>query len=550
MLTPGGTLGGRYRLGDRIASGGMGDVWKAEDTVLGRVVAVKILQSALLQEPGFVERFRAEARVMATINHPGVVRVYDYGESGVAGGGQVAYLVMEYVEGEALSHTLSRVGRLTPDRTMNLLAQAGEALQAAHDHGIVHRDVKPGNLLVRPDGKLVLTDFGIARSAMSGQLTTAGSILGTASYVSPEQASGTGSITAASDVYSLGVVGYQCLSGHRPFEGENPIQVAMKHIQDVPQPLPADVPPMVRDVIDRAMAKDPAQRWPSASVMADAARRVSGTGPTTSTLAGPTGVMRPDRTAMLPTSGAPTSPGTGNYLRGAAPVPYGPTGMVPDEGYTTQAPPAKSRAPMVIGIVLAAVIVLAGVGGIGYALVSSGAKHGKTPGAISTSASHKPSKTRNPNAVNLNSLLGQPYTEAEAELEDKGINVRKGFQYRPGYEPGSVTNFRAPRNPARSGDTVILLVEPNNGRNNNGGGIPLPTLPGTGGDDGGGDNGGGDGGQSSAPPTDSPSPTPPDVSPTDSPPTMAPGRQDEDSTDGYDPFGAGSMTRLSTEAGK
>ncbi|MGA8114630.1 MAG: serine/threonine-protein kinase, partial [Actinocatenispora sp.] len=268
MLTPGGTLGGRYRLDERIATGGMGDVWKAQDTVLGRVVAVKILQSALLDEPGFVERFRAEARVMATINHPGVVRVYDYGETAIDGGGQVAYLVMEHVDGEALSHTLSRVGRLTPERTMNLVSQAGEALAAAHEHGIVHRDVKPGNLLVRPDGKLVLTDFGIARSAMSGQLTTAGSILGTASYVSPEQATGSGDITAASDVYSLGVVGYQCLSGHRPFEGDNPLQVAMKHVRDIPQPLPADVPGVVREVVDKAMAKDPVQRWPSASAMA------------------------------------------------------------------------------------------------------------------------------------------------------------------------------------------------------------------------------------------------------------------------------------------
>ncbi|WP_207122460.1 serine/threonine-protein kinase, partial [Actinocatenispora comari] len=293
MLTPGGTLGGRYRLTERIASGGMGDVWKAEDTVLGRVIAVKILQSALLSEPGFIERFRAEARVMATINHPGVVKVYDYGETEIDGGGQVAYLVMEYVEGEALSTTLARVGRLTPARTMDLLAQAGEALHAAHEHGIVHRDVKPGNLLVRPDGRLVLTDFGIARSAMSGQLTTAGSILGTASYVSPEQATGNGNITAASDVYSLGVVGYQCLSGRRPFEGENPIQVAMKHIRDVPPPLPADVPQGAREVVDRAMAKDVAQRWPSASAMAQAARRVASGAPTASFGAGAAGAGGP-----------------------------------------------------------------------------------------------------------------------------------------------------------------------------------------------------------------------------------------------------------------
>ena len=185
MLSAGTTLGGRYRLDERIAGGGMGDVWRGTDEVLGRTVAIKVLLSALMEEPGFAERFRGEARTMATINHPGVVDIYDYGsENGTA------FLIMEYVEGDALSRTLSRVGRLTPARAMALVAQAADALHAAHEKGIVHRDVKPGNLLVRPNGTLVLTDFGIARSAAIAQLTAAGSVLGTASYISPEQASG------------------------------------------------------------------------------------------------------------------------------------------------------------------------------------------------------------------------------------------------------------------------------------------------------------------------------------------------------------------------
>src|SRR5919198_3438391 len=272
MLTPGTWMGERYRLDERIATGGMGDVWKAEDTVLGRTVALKVLQPAMLEEPGFADRFRAEARVMATINHPGVVQVYDYGESALDGGGKVAYLVMEYVEGEPLHHVLGRVGRLAPQRGMDLTAQAADALQAAHDRGIIHRDVKPGNLLVRPNGKLVLTDFGIARSAMTGNLTQVGAVLGTASYVSPEQATGTGNITPASDVYSLGVVAYQCLAGRRPFEGDNPIEVAMKHVRDEPPPLPPDVPDNVRAMVSRAMAKDVAARWPDATTMGEAAR--------------------------------------------------------------------------------------------------------------------------------------------------------------------------------------------------------------------------------------------------------------------------------------
>ncbi|SCL23113.1 serine/threonine protein kinase [Micromonospora nigra] len=268
MLSPGVQLGNRYRLDERIASGGMGDVWRGTDQVLGRTVAVKSLLPALLDEPGFAERFRGEARTMATINHPGVVDVYDFGNDQ-----QIAFLIMEYVEGDPLSATLSRVGRLTPARTMALVAQAADALHAAHGKGIVHRDVKPGNLLVRPNGTLVLTDFGIARSELVGQLTAAGSVLGTASYISPEQATGQVA-TPASDVYALGVVAYQCLAGRRPFEGDNPLEIAMRHVREHPRPLPPDIPPQVRAVVERAMAKDPAARWPSAAALSNVARQL------------------------------------------------------------------------------------------------------------------------------------------------------------------------------------------------------------------------------------------------------------------------------------
>jgi serine/threonine-protein kinase len=322
MISPGVTLGGRYRLDERIAGGGMGDVWRGTDEVLGRTVAVKILLPALLDEPGFAERFRGEARTMATINHPGVVDVYDYGSDQ-----QLAFLVMEYVEGDALSRTLSRVGRLTPARTMALVAQAADALQAAHANGIVHRDVKPGNLLVRPNGTLVLTDFGIARSALVGQLTVAGSVLGTASYISPEQASGDVA-TAASDVYALGVVAYQCLSGHRPFDGATPIEIAMKHVRETPRPLPADIPPPVRAIVERALAKDPAARWPSASAMGAVARQAASALATTSQQP----VGQPVRAAggqvgspARPYSGAPMPGMPGSPAPGSARPPYPPT---------------------------------------------------------------------------------------------------------------------------------------------------------------------------------------------------------------------------------
>jgi serine/threonine protein kinase len=378
MISPGVTLGGRYRLDERIAGGGMGDVWRGTDEVLGRTVAVKILLPALLDEPGFAERFRGEARTMATINHPGVVDVYDYGSDQ-----QLAFLVMEYVEGDALSRTLSRVGRLTPARTMALVAQAADALQAAHANGIVHRDVKPGNLLVRPNGTLVLTDFGIARSALVGHLTVAGSVLGTASYISPEQASGEVA-TPASDVYALGVVAYQCLSGHRPFDGATPVEIAMKHVRETPRPLPSDIPPSVRAIVDRALAKDPAARWPSASSLAAVARQAaSALANTAQQPAGqPVRANGQASAAARPRSGAPVAGVQGSPVagparphppvprpvsgaRGAASVPSGPS--VQQQPYRQAYTPAPATRPessagrqvlIVLAVVLALLVLL------------------------------------------------------------------------------------------------------------------------------------------------------------------------------------------------
>ncbi|MFF5172435.1 protein kinase [Micromonospora sp. NPDC000089] len=349
MLSPGVQLGNRYRLDERIASGGMGDVWRGTDQVLGRTVAVKSLLPALLDDPDFAERFRGEARTMATINHPGVVDVYDFGSDQ-----QIAFLVMEYIEGDALSATLSRVGRLTPARTMALVAQAAEALHAAHEKGIVHRDVKPGNLLVRPNGTLVLTDFGIARSDMVAQLTAAGSVLGTASYISPEQATGAVA-TPASDVYALGVVAYQCLAGRRPFEGDNPLEIAMKHVRDTPRPLPGDIPPQVRAIVERALAKDPAHRWPSAAALASVARQAKAA---LSQQARTTGQARPVSAAPAsatgqarPISAAPASPAAPSVARAQVPTgphqqQHRPTGQQHRQPVSGQArPPVAARHP-------------------------------------------------------------------------------------------------------------------------------------------------------------------------------------------------------------
>jgi serine/threonine-protein kinase len=263
-------LSDRYLLTDRVATGGMGAVWRGTDTLLGREVAVKVLLPALVADPEFTTRFHAEARMMAALRHPGIVQVHDVGSATLADGSRVSYLVMEYVDGESLVTRVGRAGRLDPASTMSVLAQAARALHAAHLAGIVHRDVKPGNLLVRRDGTVVLVDFGIARSRTSAAITAAHTVLGTASYLSPEQAVGQ-PVSPATDVYALGAVAWFCLAGRPPFDGDNPLAVALRHVQDEPPPLPPGTPPAVVEVVRRALAKRPADRHRSAEALADAA---------------------------------------------------------------------------------------------------------------------------------------------------------------------------------------------------------------------------------------------------------------------------------------
>src|SRR3954447_7883614 len=258
-LAPDFTLGDRYRLEQRIAIGGMGEVWRATDAPLRRPVAGKVLKPEYAADPHFVERFRNEARHTASLSDPGIANVFDYGEVG-----DKAYLVMEFVDGEPLSTVLARDGRLTPASTLDIVGQAALALQAAHEAGVIHRDVKPGNILIRPDGVVKVTDFGIARVVDAAPVTQTGMVVGTAAYLSPEQASGR-STTPASDIYSLGVVAYECLSGERPFRADSAVGVAMAHATATPPPLPKDVPPVVADFVMRAMEKDPARRHPSAA---------------------------------------------------------------------------------------------------------------------------------------------------------------------------------------------------------------------------------------------------------------------------------------------
>ncbi|HEY6275346.1 MAG TPA: serine/threonine-protein kinase, partial [Streptosporangiaceae bacterium] len=263
-------LAGRYRLTDRIAAGGMGEVWRGEDQLLNRAVAVKLLPTGRAGNESFLARFRAEARYAASLSHPGIARVYDYGESSEFGG---AYLIMELVRGEPLSAILARAGRLSPDATLDIVSQAARALDAAHQAGIVHRDIKPGNLLISAGGATKITDFGIAtavRAAQTSHLTETGMVMGTAMYVSPEQATGA-PVTAASDIYSLGVVAYECLAGQVPFRAHDPLAIAYAHKHAPVPPLPPDVPPPVADLVYSMLAKTPDRRPASVRVVADRA---------------------------------------------------------------------------------------------------------------------------------------------------------------------------------------------------------------------------------------------------------------------------------------
>src|SRR3954471_23330699 len=236
----------------------MGDVWRARDLLLDRRVAVKVLKDSYAADPTFLERFRAEAKHTASLSHPGIANVFDYGEVG-----QTAFLVMEYVDGEPLSALLARAGRLPADRALDVVGQAALALQAAHDAGVVHRDVKPGNLIVRPDGVVKVTDFGIARAVDAVPVTQTGMVVGTAAYLSPEQAAGR-PVTPASDVYALGVVSYECLAGERPFAGDTAVALEMAHLSVPHPPLPKDTPPIVADLVTRALDKEADKRPSSA----------------------------------------------------------------------------------------------------------------------------------------------------------------------------------------------------------------------------------------------------------------------------------------------
>ena len=414
--TAGITFGGRYELQSRIAIGGMGEVWQATDLVIGRLVAIKILKDEYLGDPGFLERFRAEARHAALVNHEGIANVYDYGEEEGS-----AYLVMELVPGEPLSAVIEREKTLSIDKVLDIIAQTSAALQAAHSAGLVHRDIKPGNMLITPEGRVKITDFGIARIADQVPLTATGQVMGTVQYLSPEQASGHPA-SPSTDIYSLGIVAYECLAGKRPFTGESQVAIAMAQINEEPPPLPDTIAEPVRNLVYSCIAKKPADRPASAANLARAAQALR-RGDLQGAAAAVPGVLGTTTTPLDATVVMPRTAETGATT--VLNIPEAPEPVVSAD--------KKKRSPWTWPLIaLMGVLVIVLIGAV-VALTSGGNSPEPTPTKSSQSAS--PTKSKKPTstptttptpttaAINKADYVGKSLADATAALEKLNMNV-------------------------------------------------------------------------------------------------------------------------------
>lgn len=412
--TAGMTFGGRYELQSRIAIGGMGEVWQATDLVIGRLVAIKILKDEYLGDPGFLERFRAEARHAALVNHEGIANVYDYGEEEGS-----AYLVMELVPGEPLSTVIEREKTLSIDKVLDIMAQTAAALQAAHSAGLVHRDIKPGNMLITPEGRVKITDFGIARIADQVPLTATGQVMGTVQYLSPEQASGHPA-SPSTDIYSLGIVAYECLAGKRPFTGESQVAIAMAQINEEPPPLPETIAEPVRNLVYSCIAKKPADRPASAANLARAAQALR-RGDLQGAAAAVPGVLGTSTAPLDATTVMPRTAATGATT----------VLTIPDAPEPVDQEEKKKRSPWLWPLIaLGGVLLLVLVGGI-IALTSGGNSPEPTPTNSTQSAKPTKTPTKTPTgtptpttaAINKADYVGKSLDEATSALEKLNMNV-------------------------------------------------------------------------------------------------------------------------------
>jgi serine/threonine-protein kinase len=457
----------------------MGEVWLARDTSLGREVAVKLLHHSLSDDDRFRARFQAEARHAASLHDSHIATVFDYGDELDEQGSHRSYLVMEYVDGQPLSALLR--GPVPQEQAANLVAQAAEGLAVAHAAGIVHRDVKPANFLVTPDRRVKITDFGVARARGSSSLTETGTIIGTPSYVAPEVAEGR-EATAASDLYSLGVVLYECLAGNRPFTGDTPVAVAISHLRDEPPPLPAHVSPPLRALAMQALAKDPAARPASAAAFAAALR---------SAAAGDTDA--PTMVAPGPSAAAAPGPAT-SVLPAAAPG----AAVGPASGTSAPSRRERSRGMAWPLIAVAAAIVLIVAAAVAISALSDdpeGAADTPGPGSAgettqrprdqtptqgidttssepassepeTTASESSPSTETSPTEtvfVDPEQYVGRPAKDVEAELKELGLRPKK--ENLGGDGPDEFVVDLEPTGDVPVGSEVILYVEKTGGGN-------------------------------------------------------------------------------------
>ncbi|WJY66980.1 serine/threonine-protein kinase [Corynebacterium auris] len=362
-------VGPDYRLQWVIGHGGMSTVWLTDDPGHDREVAIKVLRPEFSSNEEFLTRFRNEASAAEGIDSPNVVATYDYREVDTGHGYAMCFIVMEYIRGESLADLIAREGQLDEDLALDVLEQASHGLAVIHRMGLVHRDIKPGNLMITQNGRVKITDFGIAKAAAAVPLTRTGMVVGTAQYVSPEQAQGL-RVSSASDVYSLGVVGYEMLSGTRPFTGDSSVSVALAHVSNEPPALSTSISAPARELIGIALRKDAATRFRDGNEMQLAVAQVRrgqrptqpGGGQTTLIAVEPSPT---ESTQMLASVAQPTT------VRPAQPQERPPQGDLAQEQHTAVAQPEQKEKKGGFGIgVLIAVLVLLVIGGVAWALTA------------------------------------------------------------------------------------------------------------------------------------------------------------------------------------
>jgi eukaryotic-like serine/threonine-protein kinase len=437
-------LAGRYRLGSQIAAGGVGEVWRAEDTVLGRLVAVKLLRAEFAEHAETLARFRAEARHAGALSHPAIARVFDYGEPVSP---YPPFLVMELVDGPSLSAVLA-AGPLDAAQTLDVVAQVASGLQAAHAAALVHRDIKPANLLLAADGQVKITDFGIAHVAGSAPVTRTGTVVGTPAYLAPERVSGA-SATPASDLYSLGVVAYHCLAGAPPFAGK-PVEVAVAH-RDLPlPPFPFAVPAEVALLVAGLTAKDPSARPAGAQEVASWADRLREDMIGGMDGAGSSWVHAIPATAAktpAPEPAPPLSP-TLQWQQGQ-----------PIRRHRRMAATAAGAAAAVVVLALLSLVVARGLSGRPTSSASQPGRHISTQPSPSATRSPSPPATVPPPGtveVTAGSLVGQPLGLVRQRLRVLGLDVR--VQQRPSdQETGTVLAVQ-PSGQVRPASTIVVIV--------------------------------------------------------------------------------------------